>query len=211
MIYPTGKISLLTVSVSWRRPGWLNWRCSAALSENIHCVCERRDQIYLTLRGLCPESNIDTYWVPRNDNTSKLIYVGITSSQISFNYSANLWELSVVGKKERTVGRADTGFDSLMLGRTSWLIESDSPACNNRRPYSATLKLSGCGEEEFTCSDGQCIDINRRCDQIVHCRDESDEEDCRLLVLKNGYKKNIIPFTVAPVRILQSDKLHVDY
>ena len=175
----------------------MNWRCSTSPSEVIHCVCERRDQIYLTLRGLCPDSNIDTYWVPRNTNTSGLIYVGITSSQISFNYSANLWELSVRGKKERTVGRADTGFDSLMLGRTSWMIESDSPACNNRRPYSATLKLSGCGEEEFTCSDGQCINIARRCDQIVHCRDKSDEKDCRLIVLEEGYSKNIIPFTVS--------------
>ena len=105
-------------------------------------------------------------------------------------------------KKERTVGRANTGLDSLLLGRTRWLVETDTPTCNNRRPYGATLKLSGCGEEEFTCSDGQCIDINSRCDQIVDCRDESDEEDCRLLVLKKGYKKDIIPFTVAPVRSL---------
>ena len=140
--------------------------------------------------------------MPRNDKTSKLLYVGITSSQISFNYSANLWELSVVGKKERTVGTAETGFDSLLLGRTHWLVENDTSACNEGLPYGATLKLSGCGEEEFTCSDGQCININRRCDQIVHCRDESDEEDCRLVVLKKGYKKDIIPFTVAPVRSL---------
>ena len=107
----------------------------------------------------------------------------------------------MVGKKEKTVGRADTGFDSLMLGRSSWLIESDHSACNNMLPYTATLKLCGCGEDEFTCSDGQCINITRRCDQIVHCRDKSDEEDCRLLVLEKGYKKNIIPFTVAPVCI----------
>ena len=172
----------------------------------MQCVCERREQIYLTLRGLCPKTNIDTYWVPRNDNTSKLMYVGIFSSQISFNYSANLWELSVVGKLERTVGTAETGLDSLLLGRTRWLVETDTPACNNGKPYGATLKLSGCGEEEFTCSDGQCIDINRRCDQIVHCRDRSDEKDCRLIVLEEGYSKNIIPFTVAPVRCLQSDQ-----
>ena len=175
-------------------------------TENIHCVCQKREQIYLTLRGLCPDSNIDTYWVPRNTNTSKLIYVGITSSEISFNYSANLWELGVVGKKEKTLGTADTGFDSLMLGRTSWMIESDSPTCNNRQPYTATLKLSGCGEEEFTYSDGQCINIARRCDQIVHCRDKSDEKDCRLIVLEEGYSKNIIPFTVASVCIKPSER-----
>ena len=195
-------LSLLTVSIRYLYPGWMNWRCTASEAEIISCLCWRREQIYLTLRGLCPDTNIDTYWVPRNDETSKLLYVGITSSQISFNYSANLWELGVVGKKERTVGRAETGLDSLLLGRTHWLVETDTPACNNGKPYGATLKLSGCGEEEFTCSDGQCIDINSRCDQIVDCRDESDEKDCRLLVLKNGYKKDIIPFTVAPVRSL---------
>ena len=195
-------LSLLTVSIRYMYPGWLNWRCTASEAEIIHCLCWRREQIYLTLRGLCPDTNIDTYWVPRNDETSKLLYVGITSSRISFNYSANMWELGVVGKKERTVGRAKTGFDSLLLGRTHWLVETDTPACNNGEPYGATLKLSGCGEEEFTCSDGQCININRRCDQIVHCRDRSDEKDCRLIVLEEGYSKNIIPFTVAPVRSL---------
>ena len=185
----------------------MNWRCFAGPAELIHCVCQKREQIYLTLRGLCPDTNIDTYWVPRNTNTSQLIYVGITSSQISFNYSANLWELSVVGKKERTVGRAKTVFDTLMLGKANWMIESDFPACNNKLPYTTSLKLSGCGEDEFTCSDGQCINIARRCDQIVHCRDKSDEEDCELLVLEKGYKKNIIPFTVAPVCTQQADNV----
>ena len=114
----------------------MNWRCFAGPSTPLHCVCQRREQIYLTLRGLCPDTNIDTYWVPRNDDkTSKLLYVGITSSQISFNYSANMWELGVVGKSERTVGTAETGLDSLLLGRTRWLVESDSPTCNNGKPY----------------------------------------------------------------------------
>ena len=114
--------------------------------------------------------------------------------------------LSVVGKEENTVGVVKTGFDSLMLGRSSWMIEQDSPACSDEKSYNIPLKLSGCGEEEFTCSDGQCIDIARRCDQIVHCRDESDEQDCKLLVLKKGYKKDIIPFTVSPVCIDHSDR-----
>ena len=70
------------------------------------------------------------------------------------------------------------------------------PECNNGQPYNITLKLSGCADDEFTCSDGQCIKIVNRCDQIINCRDETDEQDCKLLVLKNGYNKVVPPFTL---------------
>ena len=49
-------------------------------------------------------------------------------------------------------------------------------ACNYGQPYNITVKVTGCAEDEFTCDDGQCIDINTRCDQIINCRDESDEK-----------------------------------
>ena len=51
-------------------------------------------------------------------------------------------------------------------------------------------------ENEFTCDDGQCIDINKRCDQIINCLDESDEMRCQLFVLDNGYKSRVPPFTL---------------
>ena len=66
--------------------------------------------------------------------------------------------------------------------------------CNKGKPYEAVYKLSGCKEDEFTCYDGQCVNISTRCDQIINCRDESDERDCRLLYLNNGYNKDISPF-----------------
>ena len=61
-------------------------------------------------------------------------------------------------------------------------------------PYTAVLKLSGCKDTEFTCHDGQCVKMEERCDQRVNCRDQSDENDCSLLVLKPGYKKKVAPF-----------------
>merc|ERR1711894_867100 len=56
------------------------------------------------------------------------------------------------------------------------------------------LKLTGCDPEgEFTCNDGQCIQMKRRCDQVPDCRDESDERGCKVIVLKDGYNKNVPP------------------
>ena len=52
-------------------------------------------------------------------------------------------------------------------------------------------------EDEFTCDDGQCIKMERRCDQVTgkepNCRDKSDENGCQLIVLENNYNKNIPP------------------
>ena len=36
--------------------------------------------------------------------------------------------------------------------------------------------------------------MEERCDQIMHCRDQSDEDNCSLLVLKKGYNKEVAPF-----------------
>ena len=37
--------------------------------------------------------------------------------------------------------------------------------------------------------------MEKRCDQTSHCQDESDENDCKLIIMKN-YNKNIAPFSV---------------
>merc|ERR1712012_1483954 len=78
-----------------------------------------------------------------------------------------------------------------------WTISNDAFECNEGQTYSTMLKLTGCAEDEFTCSDGQCIKMERRCDQVTgkapNCRDKSDENGCQLLVFENSYNKNIPP------------------
>ena len=42
-----------------------------------------------------------------------------------------------------------------------------------------------------------CItSMAERCNQIMNCRDESDEDHCSLLVLKESYNKKVPPFTI---------------
>ena len=33
----------------------------------------------------------------------------------------------------------------------------------------------------------------KRCNQLPNCRDESDERNCQILVLKDGYNKKVPP------------------
>ena len=55
--------------------------------------------------------------------------------------------------------------------------------------YCLTFTFSG----EFTCDDGACVPMKERCNQVADCRDESDEDQCQLIILKNNYNKNIPP------------------
>ena len=66
------------------------------------------------------------------------------------------------------------------------------------KSYTKQLKLTYCSEDQFTCNSGQCVRMEDRCDQLADCRDESDKEDCQLLVLRKGYKKNIPPIGSHP-------------
>ena len=59
--------------------------------------------------------------------------------------------------------------------------------------HETELKMSGCQNGEFTCNDGQCVNMSERCNQLPKCRDESDERNCQILVLKDGYNKKVPP------------------
>ena len=84
-------------------------------------MCHKDQQIYLRLRGLCPDSNIDKFWVPRNKK-GLLEYYGIISSEIQFNYDEYIWNMKVMGKKEKTTATSGNVFGSLMLGKGGFIV-----------------------------------------------------------------------------------------
>jgi hypothetical protein len=47
-----------------------------------------------------------------------------------------------------------------------------------------------CSENEFGCEDGSCVLLEKRCDEIRDCDDQSDEKDCDLIGETEGlYQK----------------------
>ena len=91
---------------------------------------------------------------------------------------------------------------SYTLGRHNWTITGDYDCNADGEEYVTELKMSGCQDGQFTCYDGQCVSMDERCNQLPACRDKSDERNCQILVLEEGYNKRVPPFTTdTPVNV----------
>ena len=112
---------------------------------------------------------------------------------IFYDEERNLWNFSKAGSQ--ITGSSNSSKISYLLGKHNWTIENDTYECGLGKDYQKVLKLTSCQDGQFTCDSGQCIEMRNRCDQLFQCRDESDEKNCKLLVLREGYNKKIPPVT----------------
>ena len=55
----------------------------------------------------------------------------------------------------------------------------------------------------FTCDNGQCVNLDKRCDQYADCADASDEVDCSVVgpVNTNTYIKDFVPTTAKGTKL----------
>ena len=61
----------------------------------------------------------------------------------------------------------------------TWYTFEGNLACDvANRDVIVEPPLEVCSDEEFTCRDGKCIDIQRHCDGTYDCLDRSDELHC---------------------------------
>ena len=152
----------------------------------------------LRLRGLCSSSFIDRSYSLKQlpGNPGNMILLGVMHTRIQFNDTTSQWILTDAKRDVTAMSRATKR--SYLLGKHEWTISEDDYHCGKGKPYTTFLKLSGCAEDEFTCTDGGCIKMKRRCDQVTHCWDESDEKECQVIILKDGYESFA---TVGEIRV----------
>ena len=96
-----------------------------------------------------------------------------------------------IGSNITATSRAD--YESHALGRHTWSISGDTCKTGQKSYLADLKKLTLCWEAEFTCRDGDCVTMDRRCDQIPNCKDGSDEIGCQTVIFKDGCRKDIPP------------------
>ena len=113
-----------------------------------------------------------------------------------------MWILDARDSNVTGISRASHA--SFTLGKHNWTIQGDK-ACYDEGPRVTELKISGCKKGNFTCNDGQCVRMDQRCNQLPDCRDKSDERNCNILVLEDGYNMEVPPVNSSdPVDVLVS-------
>ena len=155
-------------------------------------MCTHMPFSYQEFKGLCPNSAIDRNYKSIGNliDSRKLKLQGLKQTSITYNNDKEIWILNV--KDSNVTGMSRATHASFTLGKYNWTIQGDK-GCNDGEPYVAELKMTGCKKEEFTCYDGQCVSMDLRCNQLPDCKDESDERNCKILVLKDGYNKEVPP------------------
>ena len=108
------------LNIEWN--GWNDWTCIIPKASPIQCVCEKVGKVYFKLRGKCPESSIDTYWIPQVEDGQFFLH-GLQTSDIVFDNKK--WILKSLGKNGDTLAMSDATFHSFAMGKSNWLISND--------------------------------------------------------------------------------------
>ena len=154
----------------------------------LSCLCRRQPSFHMRLRGLCANSAIDKYYQPMNDfhNIGRLQLIGHTMSTIEYDDMNKYWKMSLAWSN--VSGLSHAAKNTFALGKQSWSITGDTGCKADGKENTVLLKLTGCHTTgQFTCDDGQCVPMEQRCNQLPECRDFSDEKNCMVLVLRDGY------------------------
>lgn len=150
------------------------------------CVpCEESLHTYLYLRGICLEMRTEIMFETRGYVRNKPYFHGFYGLMI-FKSTDTQWVLFDTVSNE-THALLDLATSNLYpLGRHAWKLLV--PMCNKASGTMIEMSLSACGEKDYMCDSGQCIDLQARCDAKDDCDDETDEDNCSILEVPEGYR-----------------------
>ena len=72
------------------------------------------------------------------------------------------------------------------MGRLKWWVKKG--ICESE-DVQLEFVLSTCTTYEFTCDNGECVNLDLKCNMEIDCTDKSDEAYCDNLLIPPSYRK----------------------
>lgn len=161
-------------------------------------VCEitNKHQPVFTLIGLCDVSDIDwDYYLDIDEQHLIKRYEGYKKTDFVYDNDSESWK--IVPKEgypssfEASFTQNDLSTVSYPIGRNNWKYQDTICQVND---FQYLMSLSVCDfPNQFSCTSGHCIDINKRCNEKMDCEDGSDEEMCKLIEIPSSYSRANAP------------------
>ena len=171
-----------------------------ALTAGFHCMVlcvtdnPRNYMLKVTVRGLCSRSLYDRHYI--FDWQDRYVYIGRFNSTITENGDDWLFTSKTTKGNPTATAKITASSNSLALGTHDVLMEEDL-CTKGKEDKVVKITITNCNNTEFTCFDGHCVSIEKRCNRIVDCPDSSDEKDCIILLIDHStYIKDYPPITV---------------
>ena len=156
------------------------------------------------LRGVCREvSEVDRFYeLTRRDEL-----LGISVSKMILNQDRSRWEIVSFSNETLLAFTSNADFP---LGVRPWqfvppLNCSDPGTEGTHRTLNLHRDLPEPGN--FCCDFGTCISSSLVCNNVRDCEDNSDEEDCRLVIFPPHYRRHLPPVHVGDGR---KEKLQIN-
>ncbi|KAA0193772.1 hypothetical protein HAZT_HAZT006106 [Hyalella azteca] len=182
------------------------WSDIACLDSYKFCMfCEFKKYTTMYLKGalLCENSPFNNQYLLYESVNNRPSLAGYLHSDIFWNNETKEWTLTSRKTPDALALYKPDEPSDYPFGKKMWQVES--PICGYSKGEKVLLTLSACSSGKYSCDDGSCIDLSKRCDLRVDCRDNSDEAGCSLLSIPTGYSTTIPP----PPRV-RSDPLPVN-
>ena len=167
---------------------WVDTSCAINW---LACVpCQVNNEFPLRLRGLCFKQEAQTYFEVFGYRARKPYFHGYYGLMM-FSRGGGAWFILDTTNNQQLLSLSLTTDALYPIGRHTWTLSASM--CQLAVNASMSLSLSVCDNSQFTCSNGDCVPKQSRCNGRDDCSDLSDEHQCRTVILPRGYQRERPP------------------